>query len=94
MTGGLVIESMGVVFDTERDIAKKFIEDGWSADISFSELTLEEAKEKGYLFAVERIGKGHKYFKMNITGNIYDDHGEIAMFNMRTIRNGVRKTGL
>lgn len=43
---------------TAEEIKKKFIDDGWSKDISFYELTLEEAKEKGYLFAVDGINKG------------------------------------
>lgn len=41
-----------------------------------------EAKEKGYLFAINGISKGRKYFKMNVNGNIYNDHGEIALFNL------------
>lgn len=39
-------------FGTTEELAKKFIADGWNSNTSFSELTLDEAKEKGYLFAV------------------------------------------
>lgn len=67
-------------FGTTEEIAKKFIADGWNPNTFFSELTLDEAKEKGYLFAVNGIKKGRNYFKMDATGNIYDDNGKIALF--------------
>lgn len=67
---------------TTEEITEKFIKDGWSSNTSFSELTLEEAKEKGYLFAINGISKGRKYFKMNGNGNIYNDTGEIALFKL------------
>lgn len=67
-------------FRTTEEITKSFISDGWNTGISFSELTLNEAQEKGYLFAVNGIKRGRKYFKMDATGNIYDDNGKIAMF--------------
>ena len=67
---------------TVEEMKKKFVNDGWSKDISFSELTLEEAKEKGYLFAVDGINKGQKFFVMNGNGNIYKSNGEIACFNI------------
>lgn len=41
-----------------------------------------EASEKGYSFAVNGIRKGRKYFVMNVSGNIFDDNGKIAMFNI------------
>ena len=31
-----------------KEIKEKFIKEGWNKNISFSELTLQEAKEKGY----------------------------------------------
>ena len=65
---------------TTEEMRKKFIEDGWNEDTSFAELTLEEAKEKGYSFAVVGINKGQQYFKMNGNGNIYDGNGKIVYF--------------
>lgn len=67
---------------TVEEMKKKFVNDGWSKDISFSELTLEEAKEKGYLFAIDGINNGQKFFVMNGNGNIYKSNGEIACFNI------------
>lgn len=67
---------------TVEEMKKKFVNDGWSKDISFSELTLEEAKEKGYSFAVDGINNGQKFFVMNGNGNIYKSNGEIACFNI------------
>ena len=31
------------------------------------------------------MNKGHKYFKMNVTGNIFDEKGEIFMYNISTV---------
>lgn len=70
------------IYTTVEEMKKKFVNDGWSKDISFSELTLEEAKEKGYLFAIDGINNGQKFFVMNGNGNIYKSNGEIACFNI------------
>ena len=70
---------------TAEEMTKKFVKDGWSKDTSFYELTLEEAKEKGYLFAVDEINNGQKFFVMNGNGNIYKSNGEIACFNIPVI---------
>lgn len=70
------------VYKTAEELAKKFIEDGWGDDTSFTELSLSEAKERGLSWAINGISKGRKYFKMNICGNIYDDKGKLLMFNI------------
>ena len=72
------------VYATAEKITKRFIEDGWSANTSFSELTMDEAKKSGYLFAVDGIKKGRKYFKMRRSVNIYNDSGKIALLNLNT----------
>lgn len=69
-------------FITAEEITKWFIKEGWDENISFSELTAEEAYEKGYTFALNGMAKGRKFFRMNATGNIFDDNGNIAMFNV------------
>lgn len=76
---------MGIMkLNTSEQITSKFIKDGWNQNISFEELSLEEATQKGYSFAINGIAKGRKYFKMNASGDIYNDNGKIAMFNVPT----------
>lgn len=77
------------IYTTAEEITKKFIEDGWDAKTTFSELTMEEAIEKGCLFAIAGINRGHKYFKMNISGNIYDENGKIVMYNLKIAKNTI-----
>jgi hypothetical protein len=71
-----------MVFVNVEQIKEKFIKNGWSSNTSFKELTLKDAEEKGYLFAISEIKKGKKYFKMNGNGNIYNDRGEITLYNI------------
>jgi hypothetical protein len=70
------------MFKTIEQITNKFIKDGWSKDTSFRELELKEAEEKRYLFAIEGIKKGRKYFIMNVSNNIYDDKGKILLYDI------------
>lgn len=69
-------------FTTCEQIRKFFVADGWNENITFAELSLEQAIEKGLNFAVSSIQKGRKYFVMNPSGNIYDECGRIAYFNI------------
>ncbi len=70
------------MFNDIEQIRDKFIKDGWNESVSFKELSMQEAKEKGYLFIIDGINKGKKYFKMNVCGNIYDDRGKLVLFNI------------
>lgn len=70
------------MFNDIEQIRDKFIKDGWNESVSFQELSMQEAKEKGYLFIINGINKGKKYFKMNVCGNIYDDRGKLVLFNI------------
>lgn len=70
------------MFNDIEQIRDKFIKDGWNESVSFQELSMQEAKEKGYLFIIDGINKGKKYFKMNVCGNIYDDRGKLILFNI------------
>lgn len=72
-----------MIFTNVEQIREKFIKDGWNERISFVELSLEEAKEKGYLFAINGISKGVKYFKMNDNGNIYSNKGKVLIYNVK-----------
>ena len=71
-----------MAFTTPEDIKKDFIEKGWAEDIEFSIVTHDEAKKFGNFGMAHSIKHGHTFFKMNSTGNIYDDKGRIAMYNL------------
>lgn len=71
------------MFATTEQITEEFIKDGWNKNISFHELSLNEAKEKGYTFAINGINEGKKYFVMNGTENVYNDNGKIVHFNIK-----------
>ena len=68
------------MYNSTKEIREKFIKDGWTEYISFTELSLEEAKKEGIFICYIWYSKGKKYFKMNIGGNIYDNKGEIVLF--------------
>ena len=73
---------MAKTYNSAEEITRAFKQNGWGNNISFSELTLEEAIKRGHHFAVNGIKKGRKYYKMTNCGNIYDDIGKIALFNV------------
>lgn len=68
------------VYGTIEEITSDFIKSGWGEDTIFSELSLEEAQERGYCFVIDGMNRGRKYFKMGVCGNIYDDKGKLLMF--------------
>lgn len=70
------------MFNNTKQIRDSFVKNGWNESVSFDELSLKEANEKGYTFAVSGIINGKKYFKMNVCGNIYDDKGKVVIFNV------------
>jgi hypothetical protein len=72
-------------YSTAEEITTGFINDGWSKDISFTELSLQEAEDKGYYFAINGIKKGRKYYKMSVTGNIFNDNGRLSFYNIPCI---------
>lgn len=71
-------------YTNAEEIATAFVKKGWSADTSFSELTMEEANENGYSFAASEIKKGKKVFKMDGNGNIYSETGKIMFYNVKS----------
>lgn len=66
---------------TAEKMKELFENEGWN-NVNFEEITKKEAEEKGLFFAILGIKKGKKYFRMVGNGNIYNEHGEIAMFNI------------
>ena len=69
---------------TCEEMKIKFEKDGWN-DVNFRELTQQEAKEKGYYFALWDTST--KYFVMIETGNIFNENGDIALYNIRCCKN-------
>ncbi len=69
-------------FSNVDEIRESFIRHGWSDAVSFSELTEKEAVSNGQLFAVRGMQKGHRYFVMTGSGNIYDESGKIVYYNL------------
>lgn len=67
---------------TAETMAEKFRKDGWNEDVSFNELTIEDAEKIGCTSMIGRIRKGHKYFRMAVSGNIFDEKGNIVLYNV------------
>lgn len=70
-----------MTFSNVEQIKEHFIKDGWSDDISFDELSIEEANNNGYLFAINGIANGEKFFKMKVSEDIYNHKGKVVMYN-------------
>ena len=73
-------------YNSVEEISEAFIKDGWSVNTSFTEVTMEEAEKKGYLYAVSEIRKGKKVFRMNVCGNIYSENGKLLYYNIEPCR--------
>ena len=70
---------------TIAEMKIKFENDGWS-NVNFAELELAEATQKGYSFIIDKIKKGHEFFKMLENENIYNSNGDIVIFNIPCIK--------
>lgn len=66
-------------YNTAEEITNAFHKEGLSKATYFTEVALEEAEEKGYSFIVDGMQQGRKYFKISISGNIYDDSGKLVL---------------
>lgn len=73
---------MKKMFKNVEEIRKAFVNDGWSKNTTFTELTLNEAEKEGLLFAIDEIKKGKKYFRMDTSRNIFNSNGEIVFYNI------------
>jgi len=65
-----------------QEMTEMFIKRGWSSNISFSELSMHEAEELGCLSIIAKMKKGKAFYKMAVSGNIYDENGHIVLFNL------------
>lgn len=69
-------------FKTAEEIKKQFIAAGCIDDISLEPFTLAQAEKMGVFGIIQNIKKGHQYFRMTASGNIYDDRGEVRLYNI------------
>lgn len=74
------------MYNTVEQIKAAFVKDGWSSNTEFSELTMQEAKEIGCYSIMRDMERGKKFFRMAVTGNIFDNRGEIVIYNIPAIR--------
>lgn len=74
------------IYKNVEEIAKEFRKKGWREDTTFTEVTMEEAVIRGLLFAVSELKAGRKIYKMNETGNIYNQSGDLLMYNISIVR--------
>ena len=70
-----------MAFKSVEEITTAFINDGWSEDTAFTELSFDDARKIGEYF-IDLMKKGTKLFRMNICGNIYDDTGKLLLFDI------------
>ena len=74
-------------FKTAKEITESFISDGWGSDTKLVDYTADEAKTEGLFGIYNDICNGKKFFKMLVTGNIFNDTGKVAYYNIPTIKN-------
>lgn len=70
-----------MTYKSEAEITAAFINDGWSKNTAFTELSFDDARKIGKYF-VDLMLKGTKLFRMNICGNVYDDTGKLLLFDI------------
>lgn len=74
------------MYNTAEQIRAAFVKDGWSSDTEFSELTMQEAREIGCYSIIRDMEREKKFFRMTVTGNIFDNCGKIVIYNIPAIR--------
>ena len=70
-------------YNTVDEITAAFIGKGWAPDTTFEEVTLDDAEQHGFGHIASKIRRGRRFYRMGVTGNIFDGNGKIAMFNIR-----------
>ena len=74
-----------MTYKSEAEITAAFINDGWSKNTAFTELSFDDAREIGKYF-VDLMLKGTKLFRMNICGNVYDDTGKCSLILPQSLK--------
>ena len=70
---------------TSEEFKDLLFKNGWkSKDVSFHELTIEEAQEKGYLdLYYDIIDKNKQFFMMNENGWVFDTKCNLLKHNLK-----------
>lgn len=68
--------------NTVKEITEEFNANGWN-DVTFTEVTKAMTEESGHLFMAKKMETGQKFFKMNETGNIFNEYGNVEIYNAR-----------
>lgn len=72
---------------TLSDVKELFIRQGWSKDIELEELSMKDVRDIGSCSMEAAMLKGHKFFRMKQSGNIFDSKGNIVIYNIPVIKN-------
>ncbi len=72
------------MYDTAEHIRKASVKDGWSSNVQLSELTMQDAEKIGCFSILRDMERGKKFFRMAVSGNIYNNRGEVVIFNIPT----------
>lgn len=73
------------MFKSASEIKECFIADGWSKSTDFEELTIADLKKIGVDSMLKNAEQGHKYFRMLFCGNIYNDSGNVVLYDIPVI---------
>ena len=68
---------------TVADMEEKFRQDGWK-DPHFTELSMAEAEEIRCLTILNQMSNGKKFFRMDVSRDIYDQDGNLVLFDLST----------
>lgn len=72
---------------TPSDVKELFIRQGWNKDIELEELSMQDVQDIGSYSMEAAMLKGHKFFRMKRSGNIFDSKGNIVIYNVPVIKN-------
>lgn len=67
---------------TLDDVHDLFVRQGWSEDIELEELSVKDVRDIGSCSMEAAMLKGHKFFRMKQSGNIFDSKGNIVVYNI------------
>ena len=66
-------------YGSVEEITKAFIRKGWSKDTKFAKASAEDINR---IYGCITPDKKRNYFVMDVTGNVFDDNGKVALYNL------------